>query len=897
MKPQASNNPAPVSDCEASFRQLSELLPVAVYVCDRAGLILQHNPAAVTLWGRAPRLGDASERFCGSFKIFRPDGTPLPHDQCPMAETVRTGQPIRNAEIVIERPDGLRATAVVNTAPIRNDRGELVGAVNSLLDITKRQQAEQALRASESNMAAAQRIAHFGSWELDLTASENVDANPLRWSNEMFRIAGYEPRAVAVSNELFFRLVPPEEHELVRSAVATAIRERQPYSIVHRLVRPDGDERIVQETAQVFFDERTGRPLKLIGTAHDITDRKRAESALKASEARLQAIMDHSPAVIFLKDLTGRYLHVNRRFEQEFGLSRDAILGRTDLEIFPREQAESFRANDTAVLHRGASCHFEEVARYTDGEHFSIVSKFPLLDATGKIYALCGFAFDITERKQAEAALQQSEREQRRLVEQLEWERARLIEAQALAKVGSWETDLPSLNVTWSEETYRIFEADPLHFQPTHAGFLEFIHPEDRAKVNAAFVASLDQLSPCLIEHRIVTPDGQVKIVEERWQMFADDHGQPVRAVGTCHDITERRQAEAQLRQSEGRFSKVFHASPVAIVITTLAEGRYVDVNEFFLEMFGYRREEVIGQTALGLGIWAEPAQRAAIMEALRAGRQVRDVECQFRTKSGALRTALVSVELIRLGDTPCWLFINHDITDRKETQAELRQSLDQLRRLTARLQATREEERTRISREVHDELGQMMTVLKMELTWLANKLPPELPALSDKAREVKTLIEKTALAVRRIATEMRPGVLDDLGLVAALEWQAEEFQKRTGIACRVETDAENLTLDPARATGVFRIFQEALTNVTRHANATRVEARLRVQEGTLTLALQDNGRGITAPEISGTGSLGLVGMRERAALLGGTVRITGEPGKGTKLELSLPVQANSPPP
>ncbi|MBC8003621.1 MAG: PAS domain-containing protein, partial [Opitutaceae bacterium] len=190
----------------------------------------------------------------------------------------------------------------------------LIEQSSSVPDASERKRTGESLRASEANMAAAQRIAHFGSWELDLSDSSNTDVNALRWSDEMFRIAGYEPGAVEVSNELFFRLVHPDDHEAIHQAVAKAIRQRQPYSIVHRLIRPDGDERVVQEMAQIFCDDETGQPLKIVGTAHDITERKRAEKELHWKTAFLEAQANSSIDGILVVDPQDRMILQNQRF-------------------------------------------------------------------------------------------------------------------------------------------------------------------------------------------------------------------------------------------------------------------------------------------------------------------------------------------------------------------------------------------------------------------------------------------------------------------------------------------------------------------------------------------------------------------------------------------------------
>jgi signal transduction histidine kinase len=229
------------------------------------------------------------------------------------------------------------------------------------------------------------------------------------------------------------------------------------------------------------------------------------------------------------------------------------------------------------------------------------------------------------------------------------------------------------------------------------------------------------------------------------------------------------------------------------------------------------------------------------------------------------------------------------DRAQRRRAEEELRQSYQQLRALSVYLQHVREEERIRIAREIHDELGQVLTGLRLQLTWLAKHLPPRPAALHEKARLIAQRIDETIQIVRRIATELRPGILDNMGLLAALEWQANEFQIQTRIHCSVVAEVGEMRLDQDLNTAFFRIFQEALTNVVRHANATRVEVRLRRKNGSLVLEVQDNGRGISEAELRNVKSIGLIGMRERAGLLGGEVTWNGQPGKGTTVTVRIP--------
>jgi two-component system sensor histidine kinase UhpB len=240
-------------------------------------------------------------------------------------------------------------------------------------------------------------------------------------------------------------------------------------------------------------------------------------------------------------------------------------------------------------------------------------------------------------------------------------------------------------------------------------------------------------------------------------------------------------------------------------------------------------------------------------------------------------------------------VLVFRDITQRRIAEEELNRSRDQFRSLAAHLQTVREEERARIAREVHDQLGQMLTGLRMDATWLVKRIqalpdPANREALASRMASMGALLDETVLTVRRIASELRPGALDDLGLAAALEWQAREWQARTGIECVVTCGQPSLNPSPESATALFRIFQETLTNVARHAKATRVTATLGAEGGALRLEICDNGRGISDEELRRTKSLGLVGMRERAAMLGGEFSIRGEPGSGTTVKVRLPL-------
>jgi signal transduction histidine kinase len=226
--------------------------------------------------------------------------------------------------------------------------------------------------------------------------------------------------------------------------------------------------------------------------------------------------------------------------------------------------------------------------------------------------------------------------------------------------------------------------------------------------------------------------------------------------------------------------------------------------------------------------------------------------------------------------------------------EEDLQESYENLRALAANLETVREEERTQISLELHDQLGQALTAMKFDLAWLTDHLEKKDATLAQKAKTVTAQMDTMIKTVRRISTELRPGMLDDLGLAASIEWQAKDFEKRMGIVCNVSVTDEDLPLTRTQSVALFRIFQEALTNVARHAKAQNIEVNLELRSGRITLQVHDNGRGIRKQEIVGLHSLGLLGMRERAERLGGAFDIRAVPGDGTLVTVSFPINQST---
>ncbi|MBW1896734.1 MAG: PAS domain S-box protein [Deltaproteobacteria bacterium] len=357
--------------------------------------------------------------------------------------------------------------------------------------------------------------------------------------------------------------------------------------------------------------------------------------------------------------------------------------------------------------------------------------------------------------------------------------------------------------------------------------------------------------------------------------------------------IEGRQRAEEVLRESEEKYRNVVERSNDGIVI--IQDGLIKYANPSVKRMTGYDVDAAT-DTPFSDFIHADEVDEAMEIYKRRLAGEALPTryERKLRHKNGSRIDTEMDGGLISYEDKPADLVIIRDITKRKQAEKELRESREQLRDLSEHLQEAREEERAKVAREIHDDLGQTLTVLKMDLSWLEKKLPKDQDFLIQKTKLITDLVDMTIHSVKRIYSGLRPFLLDDLGLVAAIEWMAKGFQNQTGIKCELTFSPGEMVVDKDYATNIFRIFQEALTNVRRHANATSVNVRLEEEAGTLTLTVNDNGRGITEEQISHPKSFGIMGIRERVRALGGEVKVRGIKNKGTTVKVSIPTKEAS---
>lgn len=345
-----------------------------------------------------------------------------------------------------------------------------------------------------------------------------------------------------------------------------------------------------------------------------------------------------------------------------------------------------------------------------------------------------------------------------------------------------------------------------------------------------------------------------------------------------------------QLLGSEKKYKLLFEHNPLPMWMITMPDMNITDVNDAAVHHYGYARHEFLNLNLRDIHPQSDVNAFLRYMKEQSSGYHNAGVWRQYKKNRNIIFVEIYAYSM-KLEGRDIRLVLSHDITQKIEAEKKLKQSLGQIRMLTGHLQEVREEERKNIARDIHDELGQQLTILKMDVAWIIKKLQNPGEILIAQLKGLLDTIDGTMKSVRRMCSELRPALLDDLGLIAAMEWQAREFEKNTGIIVELTLPAEALMLVPEIKTGLFRIFQESLTNVARHAQAREVKVNLQEEDKSLVLNIGDNGKGFDTSILNEKSTLGILGMEERSLMMGGKYVIESEPGKGTTVKVTVPVK------
>jgi PAS domain S-box-containing protein len=632
-------------------------------------------------------------------------------------------------------------------------------------------------------------------------------------------------------------------------------------------------------------------------------EHKGDEESLRAAEGQLKLILDTVPASIWQKNREGRYLQINKAFCDTVGLSAETILGKTDYDLFPEELADHYVRADRNILNSGIpNFGIEEQFSNRSGERgWSRTDKIVQYTINGNIAGTIGFALDITDRKQAEEALHTAHEQ--------------LVLAQQSAGAGVWNWDILTGHLDWSPELFRLFGLDPCTAEATFDTWRRVMHLEDREAAEKRVHAAVHDRLRLQNEYRVVLPSGETRWISAVGNTSYDQTGRPLRMAGICLDITERKETDKELRDSETQYRRIVDTANDGIwsvdenFITTF-------VNRRMARMLGYDEPELIGRPVHWFMLEEDLANLREKMRDRRAGISDR-YERRYRHKDG--RSVWVILSVTPLVDDKDASFKGSfamvtDISDRKHMEEELFKSRDelelrvrertaelervnsQLRSIPSKLIAVQEDERKRIAGELHDSVGQTLAALKYGIeTVLVKKDGGDLVGAFNLLERFVPTLQRSIDETRGIYMGLRPPMLDSLGLLATLEWFCREFQSlHSSFRLELKTIIKEEEIPDMTKIIIFRIAQEALNNAAKHSRAKRVNLLLAKSLSSIELTIKDDGEGFEPDSVlshNDLKSLGLKGMRDRAKLGGGIFSIKSTPGKGTVLRASWPAR------
>ncbi len=690
----------------------------------------------------------------------------------------------------------------------------------------------------------------------------------LRWNNAFETVSGYTAGEIKLLDPLKF--FEGEERSTIINKIGEVLAKGS----------AEMETIIVTKTGKQIPYYLTGHLIQyedkpcFIGIGFDISERKKAENELKESEEKFRALVQQAAEGIFVVDQEGNYLEANESTTIITGYSAAELKKMNAADIIP---AEELQRNPLKLkeIKQGSPVFIERIIRRKDGALINVEISAKLMD-NGKVISILK---DITDQRSAEKKI---------------WHLASLVDNTTDIIISH---NLKLEIISWNKSAEKIYEVPAS--DAIGKLFNEVVSVEYHNSISReAILQQVFNNGSCNSEILFINAAGKKIYLSVTISKWYDASSQHKGFLSIARESTEVYKAREKLETSEQFYKSLIRDSIDGTVVMD-EKGYITYAAPSITNVLGYTMEETLGKRA----------DEFIFPEDVVAGHKIFFDEIKGRSTSWYHEVRYVSKD-----NRVIWMMMRAhnmlhnphvkgiavyftDITKKKSTEIELyqseerlRNSLQEVRRLSEHLQDIREEERISIAREIHDELGQQLTGLKMDLHWLTRKIKIEDEEVNNKMEQSLALINATITSVRKIATALRPSILDDLGLIAALEWQGEEFEKRSGTKVKFINKAAGLTLKPEVATALFRIYQELLTNIARHANAGFVTTTLLLDEKTLYFSIKDNGEGFDKEIISNKKTLGLVGIKERTLLIGGTFEIKTKPGIGVEIIISIPL-------
>ena len=739
--------------------------------------------------------------------------------------------------------------------------------IGTLIDVTEKKEWIKKMQQSQADLAASnERFLLLAKATNDAVWDWDIATNKL-WGNEVF--SNYFNKAVGseIRFEDFLERIHPDDKETLLSNLKMARAQKQSLITDLYLFRLcNGNYINIYDRANIIYDEH-GNAVRMLGAMQDITALKTNERQILLEKELSDTIINSLPGVFYLYNQAGQFYRWNSNFQKVSGYSTEEIIRLNPLNLIDTEDKELLGAKIANVFLNGED-FVETNLLAKDGTKTPYYFTGKVIQYEGEA-CLMGVGIDITEKIKSKQQLAQSEERYRTIIEQAS-------DGIFISDQRGNYLDVNSNGVQLSGYS----KAELLSMT-----IYDLMLPGDMGK-NPPKLKELYQGGHTINERILKAKDGSLREVEISATLLGDG-----RFLGIVRDITKRKKDEEILKASEEKYRLLFNQNPIPMWMISLPEKKFLDVNAAASEFYGYSKEDFFKMTVYDI----RPKKSIPVLKQYEAKKLAPGVNhagvWEHLKKDGTLVKVNIITHDINYEGSEARLVLANDVTKKIIAEEALQKSHQELRQLATHLEAVRETERTNIAREIHDELGQQLTGLKMDISWISKKLKGQDEEIRQKIKDTICLVDETVKTVRRIATELRPSILDDLGLLSAMEWQSSEFEKRSEIICGFLSNVSEATVAPDVATNVFRIYQECLTNVLRHAEATQVNSFLQIKDDILMLTITDNGKGFVETEINSKKTLGLLGMKERALLLGGTYEITSRPACGTSVLIIIPLK------
>jgi two-component system sensor kinase len=943
-------------ESQERFRQVTEHIQEVFWLSDTLkNEVLYVSPAYESIWGRS--CGSLYQSPKSWVEAIHPDDRQRVWEAAVTKQVAGT----YDEEYRIVRPDGSIRWIRDRAFPIHDSSGAVCRIAGVADDITDHKQADDelerirhdlerrvddrtaALQASQERLEMAFHGAGLASWDW------HILTGAFSYNDRWTQLRGFTAQELAPHISSFMDGIHPEDREVVEDNLKACFAGQTHEFEAEMRVRTKADEWTwILNRGRVIERDEHGAPVRMAGIEIDITGRKRTEEALRESEVRYSSLVSQATDIIYTAGLDGRFTFVNAAACKLMGYEEKELLGKHYLELIredARGKAQQFYREQLSA--QIPSTYYEFPAVTQRGEEVWMGQHVRLRFAEGRVAGVEAITRDITARKVAEHALEERAKcaafaaEVSLLLnhdEPLDCLLQRCTDA-AVEHLGAaftrvWLLKPGDLCADCHKASWCRDRTICLHLHASSGLSTNLNGEYRRVPLGALKIGRIAQGHGALFTNDVLQDDrlpNKSWMKEQGLRSFAGSAlmvenqvfgvlglfsrgviSEPMRQTieSVCNGLAAsiaRKQAVAALQASEMR-TRAIVESALDAVVTMDERGIITGWNSQAASMFGYQEQEISGRLLSDTIL--PPRYRAAhetgLQRFLATGHGPilnRRVEISALHKDGREFPIELSVTALTIEGRKVFSAFLRDISERKQAERALKEAYDQLRELTRRLTEAEEVERKRLARELHDEFGQALTGLKFDVAWLTKQLARTAKGagaagMKSKAIGMSQAIDGLIQSVRATAASLRPGVLDDLGLVAALEWLATSFHERTGLPCELTIDPSirDTPVEVALATTLFRGAQELTTNIMRHAHASEAEMRLTLQDEHLVLTVRDNGRGLRPEQWKEGRSLGLRGLHERVKLVGGGVKIASAPQQGTEVTLSLPMKHDSVP-